>query len=325
MRRSFGHEGKRSTVTSENSPHSHTGAVTPGALALVAVLSVLWGINFPSIKVAVSEVPPWTFRVLCILCGSVGLLTIGRLILGHSLRIPREDLPRLTVAALLNVTGWQLCAAFGLMQIEAGRGAIIAYTMPLWAAVLAWPVLGERLTPGRIAGLLLGLVGIAVLIGPDLDSLRGAPGGALLMLGASVCWAAGTVVIKSRRWSMPVIILTGWQLILGGIPIVVGMLVFEAGIEYPTLTSRGWLALAYSAVVPMIVCHFIWYTLVGMLPTAVAAISTLAIPIVGVYSSALLLGEQVGMREWLALALVVAALGIVLALPAARRILRRNT
>lgn len=312
-------------MTSQTAATTHANPITPGALVLVAILTVLWGVNFPSIKIAVSEVPPWTFRVLCILCGSVGLLTIGRAVLGHSLRIPRGDLPRLTVAALLNVTGWQLCAAFGLMVIEAGRGSIIAYTMPLWAAVIAWPVLGERLTPGRILGLILGLAGIAVLIGPDLGKLGAAPTGALLMLGASLCWAAGTVTIKSRQWGMPVIIMTGWQLMLGGVPIIIGMFVFEWGTEIDTLSPRALVALAYSALVPMIICHLIWYTLVGMLPAAVAAISTLAIPIVGVYSSALLLGEQVGTREWLALALVVAALGIVLALPAAKSLLRRRS
>lgn len=312
-------------MSSPSAPTSRANPVTPGALLLVAILTVLWGVNFPSIKIAVSEMPPWTFRVLCVLCGSTGLLAIGRLVLGHSLRIPREDLPTLAAAALLNVTGWQLFAAFGLMVIEAGRGAIIAYTMPLWASVIAWPLLGERLTKSRIAGLLLGLAGIAVLIGPDLRTLSGAPGGALLMLGASLCWAAGTVTIKSRQWAMPVITMTGWQLMLGGIPIIIGMLVFEWGAEINALSPRGLIAVIYSAVVPMIICHLIWYTLVGMLPTAVAAISTLAIPIVGVYSSALLLGEQVGTREWLALALVVAALGIVLALPAVSRILRRDS
>jgi drug/metabolite transporter (DMT)-like permease len=87
----------------------------------------------------------------------------------------------------------------------------------------------------------------------------------------------------------PVIILPGWQIILRGVPILIGMLLFETNVEYLPLSVNAWIAVLYSAFVPMIVCHLLWYTLIGMLPVAIAAISTLVIPIVGVYSSALLL------------------------------------
>jgi drug/metabolite transporter (DMT)-like permease len=113
--------------------------------------------------------------------------------------------------------------------------------------------------------------------------------------------------------------LTGWQFIFGGIPILLGMLIFEAGTEIGPISTNAWLAVAYSAIVPMIVCHLLWYTLIGMLPVTIAAISTLAIPIVGVYSSALLLGEHINTSEWLALCLVVLALSIVLIPPAVWR------
>ena len=111
----------------------------------------------------------------------------------------------------------------------------------------------------------------------------------------------------------PVIILPGWQIILRGVPILIGMLLLETNVEYLPLSVNAWIAVLYSAFVPMIVCHLLWYTLIGMLPAAIAAISTLVIPIVGVYSSALLLGGFVGTREWISLALVVLAHGIVLA------------
>ena len=285
------------------------------AYLMIAVITVLWGVNFPSLKVAVSEFPPWSFRVLCVVCGATGLLSIAHFVFGHSLRVQKGELRKLAIAAILNITGFQLCVAFGLLLVEAGRGAVVAHTMPLWATIFAAIFLGERLTMARCLGLALGLVGLFILVGKDLVGLEGSPYGMGLILCAAISWGAGTVVIKSQKWTTPVIVLTGSQFILGGVPILIGMLIFESNVEYQPLSINAWIAVLYSALVPMIVCHLLWYTLIGMLPTAIAAISTLAIPIVGVYSSALLLGEQVGTREWISLALIVVAIGIVL-LPA---------
>jgi len=282
------------------------------AYLMIAVITVLWGVNFPSLKVAVSEFPPWSFRVLCVVCGATGLLSIAHFVFGHSLRVQKAELGKLAIAAILNITGFQLCVAFGLLLVEAGRGAVVAHTMPLWATIFAAIFLGERLTMARCLGLALGLGGLFILVGKDLVGLEGSPHGMGLILCAAISWGAGTVVIKSQIWTTPVIVLTGWQFILGGVPILIGMLIFESNVEYQPLSINAWIAILYSAFVPMIVCHLLWYTLIGMLPTAIAAISTLAIPIVGVYSSALLLGEQVGTREWISLALVVVAIGIVL-------------
>ncbi len=282
------------------------------AYLMIAVITVLWGVNFPSLKVAVSEFPPWSFRVLCVVCGATGLLSIAHFVFGHSLRVPKGELRKLAIAAILNITGFQLCVAFGLLLVEAGRGAVVAHTMPLWATIFAAIFLGERLTMARCLGLALGLSGLFILVSKELVGLEGSPYGMGLILCAAISWGAGTVVIKSQKWTTPVIVLTGWQFVLGGVPILIGMLIFESNVEYQPLSINAWIAVLYSAFVPMIVCHLLWYTLIGMLPTAIAAISTLAIPIVGVYSSALLLGEQVGTREWISLALVVVAIGIVL-------------
>jgi drug/metabolite transporter (DMT)-like permease len=249
---------------------------------MIAVITVLWGVNFPSLKVAVSEFPPWSFRVLCVVCGATGLLSIAHFVFGHSLRVQKGELGKLAIAAILNITGFQLCVAFGLLLVEAGRGAVVAHTMPLWATIFAAIFLGERLTMARCLGLAIGLGGLFILVGKDLVGLDVSPYGMGLILCAAISWGAGTVVIKSQKWTTPVIVLTGWQFILGGVPILIGMLIFESNVEYQPLSINAWIAVLYSAFVPMIVCHLLWYTLIGMLPTAIAAISTLAIPIVGV-------------------------------------------
>jgi len=304
-------------LTSRSSDQSSRPSLA--AIALIGVITIFWGVNFPSIKIAVSEFPVWTFRVICVVCGATAMLGIGSLILGHSPFVVKGERRKAALAGLCNIGGFQLCVAFGLMVVDAGRGTIIAYTMPLWATIFAAIFLGERLTLVRTFGLIIGLSGLLVLIGPGLTTLGMSFEGTLLLLTAAILWGAGTVLIKSQNWTTPVIILTGWQFIFGGIPILLGMLFFEAGVEIGPISTKAWLAVAYSALVPMIVCHLVWYTLIGMLPATMAAISTLAIPIVGVYSSAILLGERVGTREWLALCLVVLALAIVLVPPSVWR------
>ena len=115
----------------------------------------------------------------------------------------------LVLAALFNITAWHLCSAYGLTRIQAGRGAIIAYTMPLWTVIFGRLLIGERIGQRRLAALALGLAGMAVLMAPDARALWAAPSGTLLMLTAAVAWAIGTVLTKATRWTMPTAALTG--------------------------------------------------------------------------------------------------------------------
>ena len=132
------------------------------------------------------------------------------------------------------------------------------------------------------------------------------------MLGAAVSWATGTVLIKRTDWNTPTTVLTGWQLLLGGIPVVMGALIFEPSGVSLNVSARAVFALTYIIFFPMIYCHWAYFTLVRIFPASIAAISTLAIPVVGVFSSTLILNEPVGISEIAALILIVAALSIAI-------------
>lgn len=286
-------------------------SVPPLALALLAGLTLFWGANWPAMKLVVTELDPWTFRVISLFFGGFGLLAISRLG-GNRLTVPRAEWAPLALCALFNVTGWHLFSAFGVMAIEAGRAAILAFTMPLWASLLAIPLLGERLNGRRMAALALGLAGISLLIVPEFDSLRQAVTGPLLMVGAAFCWALGTVLMKRFAWTIGPLRLAGWQLTLGGLPVLLGMLAWgDPGTVWQLSATALW-ALAFVLALPMLFCHYAWFKTVSLLPAGVAAIGTLAIPVVGVLSSALILGERIGGLEVAALLLVLSALALVL-------------
>ena len=117
-----------------------------GGILLLSALTVLWGSNWPAIKLAVREIDPWTFRTICLLVGGGGLLALVRAG-GTSLGSRARERGPLVLVALFNITAWHLCSAYGLTRIPAGRGAIIAYTMPLWTVIFGRLLLGERIGP----------------------------------------------------------------------------------------------------------------------------------------------------------------------------------
>lgn len=276
---------------------------------LLALLSLFWGLAWPAMKIVLGEIRPWTFRAICLAAGGAGLLALARAG-GAALRVPAGDLTPLIITSLINITGWHILSAYGLSMLHAGRAAIIAYSMPLWAILLSRLLLKERITSTRLWALAIGSTGLALLLGPDMQAVGAAPLGALMMLGAAVCWAAGTVLVKFFKWHMPGTLVMGWQLLIGGIPIIVGAILIDPGTTIAAVSWKAIAALMFVVALPTIFCHWAFFMVVQIFPANVAALSTLGIPVIGVFSSALILGEPVTATELIALFLVVLSLGL---------------
>jgi drug/metabolite transporter (DMT)-like permease len=296
---------------SNENPDEKSGDLPRKGFFLLITLSIFWGLAWPAIKISVSEIPPWTFRSYCIVLSGIGLLILAKAN-GFKLKLPLHELKPLCLVALFSTTGWHLFSAHGVLRMDAGRAVIIAFTMPLWANILSALLLKERITSTRLLALGTGLGGLGLLIWPELEAVGAAPLGAVFMIAAAVSWATGTVLIKLTDWNTPTTVLAGWQLLLGGIPVVMGALFFETGGFSLNVSERAIIALTYNILFPMIYCHWAYFTLVRIFPASIASISTLAIPVVGVFSSAVILNESIGSSEIVALALVVAALAIAL-------------
>jgi drug/metabolite transporter (DMT)-like permease len=290
--------------------------VSPFGVALLVALTLDWGVSWPMMKACVEAISPWTFRTLTTIVPGVVVL-IALAAIGVDIRIPPRRLPWLMLLAVVNVTAWMMFSAFALTLLPAGRSSIIAYTMPLWSVILGAIFLRETISRLKLLGLASGLSGLAVLIGPDLLDLGTSPVGAGLMILGALCWSTGIVLMKLRPWHMPVWSFSGWQLVLGGLPAGLGAIFLESGAFAP-FGWREWGALAYVLLVGVIVGNFLWFKIVSLLPASIASIGTMAIPVVGVVSSLLLLGEPVGWREIVALTLVVLALVAVVSPARAR-------
>ncbi len=284
---------------------------------LLALITLFWGVNWPAMKLAVSAIPVWDFRVLCLAVGGLGLLAIAAAT-GQPWRPTRDEWPKLALVAVFNIVGWHLFSGWGVSLMASGRASIIAFTMPLWAAFLAVWLLAEPLTRRKLAGLALGLSGLATLIAPDVSAVGARPWGAAVMLGAAVSWATGVVLMKRFAWRLSTAALAGWQLLVGLLPVGLGALAFGGPSGWAAEISAAQLAaIAYAATVPMIFCHWAWFTVVRLFPASIASLGLMAVPVVGVLSGAALLGEAIGLAEVAALLLVCAALFVVLVLPQA--------
>jgi drug/metabolite transporter (DMT)-like permease len=289
------------------------------SLVPVAVLALVWGANWPILKLGVTEIAPLTFRALTLPFAGLGLLAIAKAS-GESIRVPRALWPMVATLALVNITGWNGLVLFGVREMAAGRSAIIAYTMPVWATLVSLVVLREPLGKRKAAGLALGMAGMLVLLGDDIRAIERRPFAALMILGAAFVWACGTVLLRKFQPKIPQDTLTGWMMIVGWVPIALAAPLLDPGWRHALdgLSATAWFAIAYNIAMAGTLAHWAWFTLARTLPVAVSSMASLPVPVVGVFAGMLVLGERPGPPEWIALALVLAALVAVL-WPAKRR------
>jgi drug/metabolite transporter (DMT)-like permease len=281
-----------------------------GLLCLL-VTAVGWGINWPVLKVLLREWPPLSARGAAGVTAALGL-GLAATLSGQSLAVPRPALGRLLAAAGTNVTAWMGFSTLSMLWLNVAEAALLVYTMPIWAMLLAWPILGERPTARGVAALALGVAGLAVLLTAQGGLAVGSEKlpGVLFALGAAVLFALGAVTSRSPL-PLPPLASVAWQVGLGCLPMVAAGLLFERP-DPSALTSTGWAAMAYMAVVSMGLCYLSWFAALRRLLAATASMATLLSPIIGVLMAALALGEPLGARGGLALGLTLG--GVALAL-----------
>jgi len=292
--------------------------VTPARAALpIVVLALVWGCNWPVLKMGVAELAPLTFRTLTLPLAALGMFAVAR-VAGDSIRIPRATWPHVCALALFNITGWNGFVLFGVQQLPAGRSAILAYTMPIWATAIAAFVVHEPISRRKLVGLALGATGMAVLLGEQIVAVRAAPSGALMILMAAILWAYGTVLLRKWKPPVPQNALSGWMMLIGWVPLALLAPFLDPqplGAELAQLSARGWFSIVYNIFLAGTLANLVWFMLARTLPVAISSLSSLPVPVVGVISGMILLGERPGPQEWIALALVLAALFIVMFTP----------
>jgi drug/metabolite transporter (DMT)-like permease len=296
------------SMTMQN-PHRPRARILPAGFVFLAITSIGWGFTWPVLKYLLGELPPLTLRGSSGVVGA-GLLALLAILRGQSLRVPAKLLPRLVVAATLNVACWMVLMGLALVWLPASEAVLIAYTMPIWASILAWPILGERPNLLRVISLAMAFAGLAAIMGGNgfAGSLEKLPG-IIMALGGAFGFAVGTVLAKKLPLNLPPLSAAAWQIGIGSLPVaIVGLLIEKA--DWAALSSFDWMLLTYAIVVQFCVAYVSWFAALARLPASVAAIGTMAVPVIGVVTAALALHEPLGPGQIAALVFTLAGVAL---------------
>lgn len=293
----------------------HSSRLSTEGILLLLGLAIGWGLNWPIMKFIISEIPPLTFRGFCLFFGGLGILGLARAS-GISLQIPAGYGKKILWICLLNIVAWNVMATYGLSMLPAGRSALLGYTMPIWTVLLSVWVLHDKFTLRIAIALLLGIAGVFALMSEALITWFNAPmnprliTGAILMIAAAWCWAAGTVLMK--RWQVPLntVALTGWLLLLASVPIIIAAIFVDGAPQHMPSHLVLW-GVVYNVFFAFMFCYWAWVRLVTLVPVSVSSLSSLITPLIGVISSIFLLGETPGWPEYSATILILGAVAVV--------------
>lgn len=292
-----------------SSDATRTAAPDRGALLLLVITACGWGLNWTVLKFVLQDWPALFARGAAGLLGAAALAALARL-RRESLAVPLEARRGLAIGAGINVFAWMGFTALSLNWLTVTEGALIAYSMPIWAMLLAWPVHAERPTARSVLAVALGIGGIAVLMGSPSFASGKLPGMALA-LAAAMLFATGAVIGR-KPVPMPFTAFMAWQVGLGCLPMVLLSLLIEQP-RVLALSPAGACGLLYMAAGPMALCYLTWFSALKRLPTSIAATGMLIVPVVGSLSAAALLGDALGAKELLAMALALSGVGLAVA------------
>ncbi len=285
-------------------------SLSPRQFWLLALLTLVWGINWPVMKLGVADFPPLTFRAISIVLG-LPLLALVLLAFKAPLRIPRRHWPELLWLTATNMLVWHVCIILAVRTLSSGRAAILGYTMPIFSAVIGALLFSNRLAPRGWLGVSAAALGVALLLWHELSQLAGRPLGVLLALAAAAVWALGTQLLRRTRIGVPTLTLSFWMTALTAVWMVLLATVFERGAwRVPPAATTG--AIAFNAVLIFGFAQAAWFSLARDLPPLASTLSVMLIPVVGLFSGALWLGEVLHWQDWAAVVLMVVAIASVL-------------
>ncbi|HEU0203211.1 MAG TPA: DMT family transporter [Burkholderiaceae bacterium] len=279
-------------------------------LLLLVALTLAWGVNWPVMKFGVLDLPPLYFRIVCISGGLVVLWLYARFI-GIPLAVPRGRWREVWRLAFPNIIVWHVLVVVAIKLLPAGRAAILGYTMPVWAVLAGLAFFDERPSRRHWWGVAAALAGALLLLSSELSALSGNPLGTGLILFAAACWGYGTHLMRRHLRDIPALAVTFWMLVLVMPFMIVGSLLFERA-SWRQPTPPEWASIAYNIFLAIAFCHVVWSHLARTLPPVASGLSVMMIPVVGVFSSVWMLGEEPLWQDYVALALILFALSTVL-------------
>jgi drug/metabolite transporter (DMT)-like permease len=284
--------------------------LTRRQLVILVLLTLVWGVNWPVMKVGVLDYPPLAFRALSIWLG-LPVLALALAVLKVPFTMPRRHWPELLALSATNMFVWHACIILAVKTLSSGRAAILGYTMPIFSAVLGALLFSAVLPRRGWLGVSAAAVGVALLLWHEFTGLAGRPVGVALALLAAATWALGTQLLRRTRLQLPTLTISFWMTFLTAIVMTVLTVLFERA-QWRWPNEAAWYAILFNAVVIFGYAHAAWFYLARALPPVASTLSVMFIPVLGVFSGALWLGEVLHWQDWAAVGLMVVAIASVL-------------
>jgi drug/metabolite transporter (DMT)-like permease len=285
-------------------------ALTRQQLVILVLLTLVWGLNWPIMKLGVNDFAPLSFRTLSIWLG-IPVLAAALWVLKVPFAVPRRHWPALLWLAATNMFVWHACIILAVKTLSSGRAAILGYTMPIFSAVIGALLFSAVLSRRGWLGVGAAAVGVSLLLWHEFTGLAGKPVGVMLALAAAATWALGTQLLRRTRIDLPTLTLSFWMTVLTAVVMSVGAIGFEQA-QWKQPDATTWWAIGYNAVMIFGFAHAAWFYLARGLPPVASTLSVMFIPVLGVFSGALWLGEVLHWQDWAAVVLMVVAIASVL-------------
>ncbi len=278
-------------------------------LGIIFFVALLIGGNYTALKFALDHSTPLVLVALRTLVGGIFLMAFA-LAIGERLPTRRDDYLTIFIVSLCITTVSSMTLVIGVNKVPAGVAAIMASTMPLFTAVIAYFVLKERLSSLATGGLVMGFAGAALVASPALGGETSFAGIGILLI-ATLAWAVGTVMMKVRDVSrVSPVMFVAVQLLMSAAVCIPVALVIEG------LDDIDWgiglaAPLLYAAVPAMAITFALMATIIRHAPAAQAALPAYVIPVFGVLLAWLIRDERLEAVELFGGALVVAGVFVL--------------
>lgn len=284
--------------------------LTPRQFALLIPLTLVWGLNWPVMKLAVMDYPPLTFRALSLWLG-IPVLGAALAAMKVPFKVPRQHWPELLWLAATNMFVWHACIIVALKELSSGRAAILGYTMPIFSALIGALLFSTRLTGRAWLGVGAAALGVGLLLWHEVTGLAGRPAFVALALVAAATWALGTQLLRRTALPVPTLTLSFWMTALTAVVMTLLACLLERG-QWKAPSATTWGGVLYNGVLIFGFAHAAWFALARGLPPIASTLSVMFIPVLGVFSGALWLGERIHWQDWAAVVLMMLAIAAVL-------------
>jgi len=276
------------------------------SVVALILLAIIWGYNWVVMKKSLQYMGPFDFNALRMALGGVILLFF---MLASRMSLRPRQVPMTILLGLVQTAAGTGLIIWALVEAGAGKTVILVYTMPFWILIFAWPVLSEKIQGANWIPVVTAVVGLFLILEPW--TLKSTVFSEVMAVVAGVCWGLSAIIIKlmQKRPDFDLVSVTAWQFVYGSVPLViVALLVPQQPAQW---TAYLMAAVFYNAVLVCALAFLLWTYIVKKLPAGVAGMGTLAVPVVGIMSSMLELGERPDTFEAWGMVLILAAIAIL--------------